>query len=250
MNVEICIEAVAGDPLARSVAAACAGGASTIELCAEMALDGTTPGEEAMARAREAIDGEKRLMVMIRPRGGDFRYDAAELDTMLRQIATARGAGADGVVLGALLGDRLGDRLDLDAMSRLIDAARSGSLMVTLHRAFDAVADRERALEDAVRLGVDRVLTSGTRWGDGLGALQGIEGLRDAIARAAGRVEIVIGGGVSPANAAELVRALPATGGRVSLHAYSSVLRDGVVSADAVRELARAASTAELSLSR
>lgn len=64
--------------------------------------------------------------------------------------------GADGIVIGVLTPE--GD-LDEERMAKLISLA--GGCGVTLHRAFDVCRDPFAALETAVRLGVDTILTSG-----------------------------------------------------------------------------------------
>jgi copper homeostasis protein len=173
-------------------------------------------------------------MVMIRPHAGDFVYGPAEIARMQRQIAMAAQAGADGVVLGLLQG-RDG-RVDDVALAALLAESRSRSLKVTFHRAFDATPDPYAALETLIALGVDRILTSGSPWGSGEGALAGLPTLQRLVDQAAGRIEIVIGGGVTLANAKSIGAALP-PGARIAFHAYSSVLRHARVSAAAVRML-------------
>ena len=87
-----------------------------------------------------------------------------------------------------------------------------------------------------IDLGVDRVLTSGVPWGQAGSAVDGLPQLLRTIERAAGRIEVVIGGGVNLRNAATLAAALPATA-RTSLHAYSGAQQGGVTTAEAVRAL-------------
>jgi copper homeostasis protein len=231
--VEICINADGVQPVAAAVAAAQAGGASTIELCGDMRVDGLTPGLGAIQAARAAF-AAPGLMIMIRPRGGDFVYRPAEISRMKGQIAMAAEAGADGVVLGLLHGQDGG--VDDAALAALMAECRSRSLQVTFHRAFDAAPDPYAALETLIALGVDRILTSGSPWGSGEGALEGLPTLQRLVEQADGRIEIVIGGGVTPANAKTIGAALP-TGARIAFHAYSSVLRHAYVSAVAVRML-------------
>lgn len=231
--VEICINADGAQPVAAAVAAAQAGGANTIELCGDMRVDGLTPGRDAIEAARAAFSAPG-LMVMIRPRGGDFVYRPDEISRMKGQIARAAEAGADGVVLGLLHGQD--GRVDDAALAALMAECRSRSLQVTFHRAFDAAADPHAALETLISLGVDRILTSGSPWGSGAGALAGLPTLQRLVDQAAGRIEIVIGGGVTPANAGTIGAAMP-PGARIAFHAYSSVLRNGCVSSAAVRAL-------------
>lgn len=188
MIVEVCVDTVAG------LAAALHGGADRIELCAALVVGGLTPSAGFM---RHAADAGVPVMAMIRPRAGGFCYSPAEIDLMLADIAMVRDIGLAGVVLGASLCD---GQLDVAALSRLVAAAEGMAL--TLHRAFDLVPDWEAALETAIALGFERVLTSG----GALTAAAGIDRLVAMQARAAGRILILPGAGIT----AETVTALAA----------------------------------------
>jgi copper homeostasis protein len=78
----------------------------------------------------------------------------------------------------------------------LIGAA--GKLRVAFHRAFDLSGDPRRALEDVISLGCERLLTSGARET----ALAGAALIRELIAQAAGRIEVMPGAGIGAANIA------------------------------------------------
>ncbi len=80
--------------------AAQAGGADRVELCENLGEGGCTPSQGTLAVARERL--RIPLYVLIRPRGGDFCYDEAEREVMLRDIALCVQLGCDGVVIGAL----------------------------------------------------------------------------------------------------------------------------------------------------
>lgn len=231
---EICIDARDDLGVQAAVRAAWLGGADRIELCRAMHLDGLTPDAQQIRVARDAFADRPGLLVMVRPRAGDFFYSADEITRMLGEIEIAHQHGADGVVLGAL---RVGDsRIAPEPMRRLLDAASDRGLAVTVHRAFDATPDPDEALDTLIDLGVDRVLTSGLPWGQPGSAVDGLPRLLRTIARVAGRIEVVIGGGVNPRNAATLAAALP-TGAAVSFHAYSGAQQDGVTTEAAVRAL-------------
>src|SRR5262249_51008632 len=92
-------------------------------------------------------------------------------------------------------------RVDSGATAEL--ARRAAPLELTFHRAFDLVAEPERELEELVRLGFARVLTSG----QAASALEGRERIASLVRAARGRISIVAAGGVRAENAAELVRA-------------------------------------------
>ena len=73
---------------------------------------------------------------------------------------------------------------------------------MTLHRAFDVCSDPMRTMEEAIGLGVRSILTSGQE-GNCSAGMPLIARLLDA---ADGRIEILVGGGVSP----EVIRAFRA----------------------------------------
>ena len=187
--VEACVES-----LATAVAAA-RGGAQRIELCAKLAVGGTSPDGATLAAciSQMAIP----VFVMVRPRAGDFRYSASEHAIMLDEIRRAKDAGAHGIVTGAL---RAGGNVDETRTGELLDAAQP--LPLTFHRAFDECPDPSQALETVVALGVTRVLTSG----GAATAPQGAATIAKLVRLAAGRIGILAGGGINGANVADLVR--------------------------------------------
>lgn len=178
-----------------SVLAAREGGADRVELCSGLDEGGLTPSL-GFIRASVAQQGI-RTHVLIRPRGGDFLYSDAELRLMTEDVRAARKAGAHGVVVGALTADGY---VDVAAMRAMAEAAEGMSL--TFHRAFDMCRDPERALEELVALGFDRILTSG----QAATAEAGIPMLRNLVRQASGRIGIMAGCGVSPDNAARILR--------------------------------------------
>jgi copper homeostasis protein len=188
--VEICIESVAG------VAAAREAGAERVELCAALIEGGITPSIGMVAEAVAAAAGALKVHVIIRPRGGDFLYDAEEFGTMLRDIDAVKAAGADGVVIGCLTAD---GTIDRERMAALI--ARARPLSVTCHRAFDVARDPMASLEALIGLGVDRLLTSGQE----PGVLEGAPLIRRLIEAARGRLVIMPGGDITARNASRIL---------------------------------------------
>lgn len=146
--VEAAVESVA------AAQRAVAEGAGRLELCADLARDGTTPSAGLIRLVRARV--EVPLHVLIRPRPGDFVYDRDESAVMLADIAECRRAGVDGVVIGALTREGTVDRT---LTAALAIAARP--LTVTFHRAVDRTPDIAAALTTLVELGIERVLTSG-----------------------------------------------------------------------------------------
>jgi copper homeostasis protein len=168
--------------------AAVDGGAHRIELCTDLANAGTTPAVQLLRDCVSRLSIP--VFVLVRPRAGDFVYTDAEHRTMLGQIETAKGAGAQGVVSGELLGDHIAE----DRTARLIAAARP--LPFTFHRAFDECRDQEKALEVLIRLGVERVLTSG----GAPTAIEGVEQIARLVRQSKGRIGILPGGGINATN--------------------------------------------------
>ena len=182
-------------------------GARRIELCENLAVGGVTPSAELL---KAAISVAKvPVNVLVRPRGGDFVFSAAEADTMLRDIELCREAGAAAVVIGAL--DSRGE-VDMPLMRRLCDAA--SGMSVTFHRAFDVCADPLAAFEDVLALGCDRLLTSGHE----SDAFKGRFFIAELVERAAGRIIVMPGCGVRRSNIARIA----ADTGSVEFHASSA----------------------------
>lgn len=181
--------------------AAAAGGADRFELCSALALGGLTPSLGTLA----AIKAETPVpvMFMVRPREGGMAYTAGEFAVMERDAALALEAGADGLVFGFLTPE---GAVDAPRCRRFVEGARSraGSrpLQLAFHRAFDVVADPRIALEQLVDLGVTRVLTSGRA----ALAMDGLDEIRRTVEQAAGRIQVLPGGGLRAEDVEEAVR--------------------------------------------
>lgn len=201
------LEVCAGSP--ESVNAAYEGGAERIELCSALGEGGVTPSAGVVSYAKK-FEGLK-VHCLIRPRGGDFLYTAADVAAMIEDVRMMRSLGADGVVIGALLPD---GGVDVELCRRLV--AEAGGMNVTFHRAFDMCRDPFEALETVISLGCSRILTSGLA----PSALQGAEMLSSLVEKAAGRIIIMPGGGVSRDNAREIIERTGAT----EIHASASSL--------------------------
>src|SRR5690606_948807 len=104
------------------------GGADRVELVTAMEEGGLTPDNSLI---REAVQAAAiPVHVMIRPHSRSFRYDEADVRSMLAAIEGAQACSAAGVVLGAL---NAAGGVDVPLMHRLLAAA--GGLSVTFHRA-------------------------------------------------------------------------------------------------------------------
>jgi copper homeostasis protein len=187
--IEACVDSV------ESAMAAERGGAQRLELCDNLVEGGTTPSAGMIAECRRRVSIP--LYVMIRPRGGDFLYSEIELEVMRRDIAQAKQLGADGVVFGLLLPH---GTVDAARTAALVRAARP--LDVTFHRAIDVAHDPEEALDALILTGADRVLTSG----QAATALQGAAVIKRLVARAAGRIVVLAGGGIDERNVAAVIK--------------------------------------------
>lgn len=166
-------------------------GADRVELCTAMYDGGTTPSAALIRMARRITEGME-LFVMIRPRGGDFLYSEEEYFQMQEEIRFVKETGADGVVLGILQAD---GRVDGRRTARLVELA--APMKVTFHRAFDMTCDHQEALEEVIKSGCYRILTSGMR----NTAQEGADILRELVGLAQGRIQIMAGSGVNASNA-------------------------------------------------
>ena len=176
--LETCVDSV------ESAMAAAEGGADRLELCSNLIIGGTTPSPWLFEEIRKRSD--IRIHALIRPRFGDFCYTDAEFSMIRNAVKDFRKMGAEGVVVGILKPD---GTLNMEQMKELMDAA--GDMSVTLHRAFDVCADPIEAMEQAISLGIDTILTSGQK----NTCLQGAELLKELETRSQGRITIQAGSG-------------------------------------------------------
>ncbi|MBS6869520.1 MAG: copper homeostasis protein CutC [Firmicutes bacterium] len=178
-TLECCVDSV------ESAIAAKKGGADRIELCSALVIGGLSPSQALYRKIREQVD--LPIRVLLRPRFGDFCYTDFEHEIIKEEIRSFRKLGADGIVIGTMKPD---GTLNVEQMKKLIEEAQGMS--VTLHRAFDMCKNPFMALEEARKLGINTILTSGQK----NTCIDGVELLKELVEKAQGETEILVGGGV------------------------------------------------------
>lgn len=178
-TLECCVDSV------ESAIAAKKGGADRLELCSALVIGGLSPSQALYRKIREQADIPIR--VLLRPRFGDFCYTDYEHEILKEEVRSFRKLGADGIVIGTMKPD---GTLNLEQMKELMEEAQG--MTVTLHRAFDMCQDPFRTLEEAKRLGIHTILTSGQK----NVCTEGMDLLKELVEQAQGKTEILVGGGV------------------------------------------------------
>ena len=171
-------------------------GARRIELCDNLAVGGTTPSYGVTKAAVElAADYDTTIMTMIRPRGGDFVYNDLEIAIMLEDIRLTAQAGSQGVVFGALTADK---KLDKANLEKLIAASKG--MEIVFHMAFDELSEQEQleAIDWLSQARVTRILTRAGVSGDSLE--KRFAHYHRILEHAAGKIEILPGGGIDMDN--------------------------------------------------
>ena len=171
-------------------------GARRIELCDNLAVGGTTPSYGVTKAAVElAANYDTTIMTMIRPRGGDFVYNDLEISIMLEDIRLTAQAGSQGVVFGALTADQ---KLDKANLEKLIAASKG--MEIVFHMAFDELSDQDQleAIDWLSQAGVTRILTRAGVSGDSLE--KRFAHYQRILEHAAGKIEILPGGGIDMDN--------------------------------------------------
>jgi copper homeostasis protein len=170
------------------------GGADRIELFENLHEGGCTPTYGMIKQV--TADIKLPIYVMIRPRGGDFVYTDEEFDIMLGDIKVCLIWGVKGVVFGIL--DKLGN-VDKDRCAIIM--SRLGHMKATFHRAIDRSNDIEKATEDIIGLGFERILTSGGK----RDVSAGKEVIKNLQEKYGTKIIIMPGSGVTPDNANQLI---------------------------------------------
>lgn len=173
------------------------GGATRIELCANLSEGGTTPSLSQIEKTIEYTDIQ--LNILIRPRSGDFLYSDLEFEIMKQDVHHCGQAKCDGVAFGILNSN---GTVDMERNKILVTIAHQYGMSVTFHRAFDRCANLSKSLEDIIELGCDRILTSG----GAATAPEGKDAIKQLINQADKRIIVMPGGGITEENIAELVQ--------------------------------------------
>ena len=188
MIKEACVETFEEAVLAEKL------GANRIELCSELQFDGLTPSFELMQKTCSAL--KIPVMVMIRPRAGNFVYSEEEINQMKSEIDLAKKTGVFGVVFGLLTSDN-----KIDEKNTGILAEHAHPLPVTFHKAIDEL---ENPVEGVLVLKkidrIKRILTSGGK----PTAIEGQETIRKMIEAAGEQITILVAGKVLNSNVEEI----------------------------------------------
>lgn len=182
-------------------------GARRIELCDNLAVGGTTPSYGVTKAAVElAANYDTTIMTMIRPRGGDFVYHDLEIAIMLEDIRLTAQAGSQGVVFGALTVDKKLDKVNLEKL-----IAASKGMEIVFHMAFDELNEEEQleAIDWLSQAGVTRILTRAGVPGDSLE--KRFAHYHRILEHAAGKIEILPGGGIDLDNRQTFINQLGVT---------------------------------------
>ena len=164
-------------------------GADRVELCKDLYLDGLTPDFETAKRTIDSLNIP--VFILIRPKVGDFTYSNEEFELMKSDIVKFKEMGCKGIVSGVLNED---NSIDIKRTKELVKLSRP--LDFTFHRAFDVVSDPLKEIENLIRLGVDRILTSGQK----NKAIEGLDLLLELKRISNNEILIMPGSGISNTN--------------------------------------------------
>ena len=161
---------------------------SRIELCTNKKKGGLTPSKNSIIKSLKL---NIPIHPIIRPRGGNFLYNKAELRQMIESIKFCKNIGCHGVVFGIL--DKK-NKINIKMCKKL--KTFCGNMSTTFHRAFDEIADPFDALESIINLKFDRILTSGQK----KNAKEGIKLITQLAERSKNRISIMPGSGIRSSN--------------------------------------------------
>ncbi len=169
------------------------GGASQIELCTQLEVDGLTP---SLSLAKKIVEELKiPTKVMIRNRAGDFVYNHSDLQEMQQQITAFKTLDIQGFVLGALT---LENNLDFDALSILCQVAQP--YPVTVHKCVDLLSEITQLQRLKEISNIKFVLSSGGE----TTAQKGIERLKQMAALLNPQIQIIPAGKITSRNVQNL----------------------------------------------
>ena len=180
--------------------------ANRIELNSRLDLGGLTLNTRTIIDTLIAID-DVPVVIMVRPRDGDFAYSDIELQQMRDSLQQIADLGGQFVTFGVVR-DGL---LDKEAMSELIIHATELNLQVIMHMAFDAINhdQQQQAMYWLSDHSVHRILTHGGDLTTPIMAL--LPHLQVLVNAAPANLTILPGGGITVANSQAIADTLGVT---------------------------------------
>lgn len=201
--LEVCVDSV------DSAINALKGGANRLEICANLGVGGgTTPSLGLVKHIQAVCDTKADIMVMVRPRIGDFVYSENEVLVVIADIEQFAKCGVQGVVFGALMPN---GTVDLDLTKRLALLASSSGLEVCFHRAFDMTGNQKSALRQLSEIAcINRILTSGgaPQAPKAVSALKDLCALRSELLAQEDHLQIMPGSGLNAQTLPSILREL------------------------------------------
>lgn len=173
-------------------------GAERIELCDNLEVGGTTPSYGTIKKTIESV--KIPVFVIIRPRGGNFCYSNEEIEIMKNDILVCKKLNVSGVVLGVLDRD---NNINYSITKELTTLAKPMS--VTFHKAIDEVKNPILEVEKLADIGVNRILTSGTK----TTAIEGKDIINEMIIQSKNKIKIVVAGKVTKENLENIKKLIP-----------------------------------------
>ena len=196
--LEICVDSLA------SAVAAIDGGAGRLEVCSALELGGLTPSMGLLSSIRKYCQQKEKhvsIFSMIRVRAGDFEYNQEEVNQMKEEITWIKSNKlADGFVFGLLVNKKGSIEVDNLNCDLLVNFCKP--LPVTFHRAFDLCSNPLETCSKLIRLGFERILTSGqAKTAEG-----GLKIIEACVKTSGSLISIMPGSGVNPENIEKIVK--------------------------------------------
>lgn len=165
-------------------------GASSIELCDNLAVGGTTPSYGVISECVKNISTP--IIVLIRPRGGDFIYTDEETQIVNEDIIICKKLGIKSIRIGAVTVHKKLNENQMTLWKKL-----AGDMNVSCHMAYDETDDYIESLDMLIKWGFDAVLTKGGITGP---AYKNADKLKELILYSNDKINIIPGSGITHEN--------------------------------------------------
>jgi len=169
-------------------------GADRVELCKDSAIGGTTPDYALIKMTCEKLSIP--VFPIIRPRGGGYLYNDDEFEMMKQSVLICKELGCKGVTFSILLAN---NRIDIKRTSELVELAFP--MESTFIRGFDLTPDPFEALQEIIKTGCNRILTSGLSEK----AINATGLLKQLVETAGDKIIIMPGSGINSNNLEQLI---------------------------------------------